>query len=337
MDSLTQIVLGASVGEAVLGKKVGNKAILWGAIAGTIPDLDVFVGRFFSEVDNLLIHRGFSHSIAFSILCAPVLAWIIHKIHKKSAATYKDWVKLAFLGLLTHPLLDCFTTWGTQLFWPFDYRVALNNIFVVDPLYTLPFLIFVVWSMFKRRDTRMRRRLNYIGLTISSLYLVFSLIAKFTAIGVFDKALSQQQISPKHYDTKPMPFSTILWTANAVTEKEVYVGYYSLLDSHENIRFERFERNLHLLDKYHIREHEDIQKLIFISKGFYALTKTKEGVQFHDLRFGIAGFNNTTLQAVFAYQIDILGSGEQRIINIYPKRFTGDLDFTPMWERMKGI
>ena len=41
MDSLTQIVLGAAVGEATLGRKVGNKALLWGAIAGTIPDLDV--------------------------------------------------------------------------------------------------------------------------------------------------------------------------------------------------------------------------------------------------------------------------------------------------------
>ena len=41
MDSLTQIVLGASVGEAALGRKVGNRAMVWGAIAGTIPDLDV--------------------------------------------------------------------------------------------------------------------------------------------------------------------------------------------------------------------------------------------------------------------------------------------------------
>jgi len=41
MDSITQIVLGAAVGDAVLGKKIGNRAMVWGAIAGTIPDLDV--------------------------------------------------------------------------------------------------------------------------------------------------------------------------------------------------------------------------------------------------------------------------------------------------------
>lgn len=41
MDSLAQIVLGATVGEAILGKKGGNKAMLYGAFAGTILDLDV--------------------------------------------------------------------------------------------------------------------------------------------------------------------------------------------------------------------------------------------------------------------------------------------------------
>ena len=68
MDSLTQIVLGASVGEATLGKKIGNKALLWGAIAGTIPDLDVFIGHYVDSVTKNEIHRGFSHSILFCVL-----------------------------------------------------------------------------------------------------------------------------------------------------------------------------------------------------------------------------------------------------------------------------
>ena len=63
MDSLTQIVLGAAVGEVVLGRKVGNKAMLWGAIAGTIPDLDVYQSLFFDSLTTNELHRGFSHSI----------------------------------------------------------------------------------------------------------------------------------------------------------------------------------------------------------------------------------------------------------------------------------
>ena len=81
MDSLTQIVLGAAVGEAVLGKKVGNKAALWGGIIATIPDLDVIPGNLIveSSIDQLLFHRGFSHSILFSVLFAFPFAWLIKK------------------------------------------------------------------------------------------------------------------------------------------------------------------------------------------------------------------------------------------------------------------
>ena len=144
MDSLTQIVLGAAVGEAVLGKKVGNKAMLYGAIAGTIPDLDVLSRYVVDTVTATEWHRGFSHSILFSVLFAPFFGWLVWKLDRKRNATWTDWSWLFFWGLFTHPILDAFTTWGTQLFWPFETRLAFQSIFVIDPLYTLPFLIFLV-------------------------------------------------------------------------------------------------------------------------------------------------------------------------------------------------
>ena len=79
MDSLTQIVLGAAVGEAVLGKKIGNKAMLYGAIAGTIPDLDVLASNYTDTVTALEMHRGFTHSILFSIIFAPIFGWLVSK------------------------------------------------------------------------------------------------------------------------------------------------------------------------------------------------------------------------------------------------------------------
>ena len=111
MDSLTQIVLGAAVGEASLGKKVGNKAMLWGAIAGTIPDLDVLVKFFTDDLSANEMHRGFSHSILFCIIAAPLLGWIIHRIYaKKEEASWKNWSMLSFWAFFTHPLLDAHTT-----------------------------------------------------------------------------------------------------------------------------------------------------------------------------------------------------------------------------------
>ncbi len=70
MDSLTQIVLGAACGEIALGKKIGNKALLSGAIGGTIPDLDVFIGKllYTNKIQAMAFHRGFMHSLLFALL-----------------------------------------------------------------------------------------------------------------------------------------------------------------------------------------------------------------------------------------------------------------------------
>ena len=75
MDSLSQIVLGAAVGEAVLGKKLGNRAMVWGAVAGTLPDMDVLGQYFLSELDNLAFHRGISHSLTATVLGSLFFGW----------------------------------------------------------------------------------------------------------------------------------------------------------------------------------------------------------------------------------------------------------------------
>jgi len=145
MDSLTQVVLGASMGEAVLGKKLGNKALLWGAIGGTIPDLDVLANPFLDVVGELSFHRSITHSLLFIVVCSPLSAWVAQKIFPNTTISRKQWITFFALTYFTHILLDCLTTWGTQLFYPFStYGVALYSIFVVDPLYTVPFLIFLI-------------------------------------------------------------------------------------------------------------------------------------------------------------------------------------------------
>jgi inner membrane protein len=301
MDSLTQIVLGAAVGEAVLGKKVGNKAMLWGAIAGTIPDLDVLFKLFLDAVTSNELHRGFSHSLLFSLLFSPLLGGFTYRLYQKKIATWKAWSQLFFWALFTHPLLDAHTTWGTQLFWPLDLRLSFKNIFVVDPLYTLPFLFFLLWAMCTTRGTVKRARRNRLGLVVSSLYMVLTLVFKVWTFQIFQKSLEEQSIAYLEIQTKPTPLNSVLWSATVATEEAYLIGYASLLDRSSNIKFVRFEKNHELLGG--LKSHSLVKRLIRLSQGWYTIEERDGKLYFNDLRFGLMGITEETSRFVFAYEL----------------------------------
>ncbi|MEO6130280.1 MAG: metal-dependent hydrolase [Saprospiraceae bacterium] len=81
MDSLTHLVLGAAIGEVVLGKKIGNRALIWGAIGETIPDFDVLGNLFLNPTGALAFHRGFTHSILFAIGAPLLFGWLVYKLY----------------------------------------------------------------------------------------------------------------------------------------------------------------------------------------------------------------------------------------------------------------
>lgn len=300
MDSLTQIVLGAGVGEAVLGKKVGNKALFYGAIAGTIPDLDVLFNYATDTITATELHRGFSHSIIFCVLTAPLFGWLVYKIERKKQVSWRSWSLLFFWSMFTHPLLDAFTTWGTQLFWPFNLRIAFNNIFVIDPLYTLPFLTCLILVMFKKKDDKTRSKINRVGLIISSSYMVITLLLKWTAFRTFEKALETQNISYNAISTRPAPLNTVLWNANVDTQDAYLIGDYSFFDTSE-ITFKRFPKNREISE--HIAKKPNVKRLINISQGWYILEEKAGLWYFNDLRFGLIPTKSGEQNFVFSYKL----------------------------------
>lgn len=335
MDSLTQIVLGASVGEAVLGKKVGNKAILWGAIAGTIPDLDVLLRYFTDEISSTQMHRGFSHSIVFAVLIAPLLGWIAKKIHfKLKDVSFKDWTKLFFWTTVTHPLLDAHTTWGTQFFWPFNYRLAYQNIFVVDPLYTLPFLMFLIIVMTLKKDNPKRSKFNTIGLSVSSTYLLLTLIFKWISFQEFKEGLENQEIEYVEIDTKPSPLNSILWSSLIETDKGYRTAYYSLFDKQEITYSKEFLKNHHLLEPY--LEQKVIKQLIDISAGWYRIEEKNGKLLFWDLRFGQMGMDVNNASFLWYYELNIEENGNVSAIKRQPEIKNFKLIFKELFNRITG-
>ena len=330
MDSLTQIVLGAAVGELVLGRKVGNKAMIYGAVAGTIPDLDVFIGNFYDTVTALEIHRGFSHSIVFSVLMAPILGYLLSRIHKQ--ASWKNWSSLVFFGLFTHPLLDCFTTWGTQLFWPLDLRIAFKSIFVIDPLYTLPFLICLIAASRYQRTSVKRRRLNRWGLIISSSYLILSLVSKGFAFDKFENALAAQNISYTELETRPSPLNILLWSANVKTSTAILIGEYSIFDS-QPIQFRAYPKQHEKIEG--LLKYENLERLTNITNGWFIISERENELYFNDLRFGLVSLDPASEKFVFSYSLSEVDN--ELIITEEPKtREDVKALFSELWTRIKG-
>jgi inner membrane protein len=300
MDSLTQIVLGAAVANQTLGKKLGNRAILYGAILGTIPDLDVLVGKFLDPLTATDIHRGFSHSTVFFLLISPILAFLIQKIEQKSQITYKQVLLGVFLCLQTHPLLDLFTTWGTQLFWPLETRFSLQSIFVIDPLYTLPFLFFLILSMCKNRNDEKRFFWNRVGLIVSTSYLFLTLVVQSIVTNKFEQQLKENNIVYQEVIVKPSPFNIILWTTNVRVENGYWIGDYSFFDT-KPIQFQFIPKQEHLLST--IENEPVVKQLKRITEGWYCVTQKEDRLLFNDLRFGIMEKSEIDMEFSFSYEI----------------------------------
>jgi len=337
MDSVTQIALGAAVGEAFLGRKVGNKAILWGGIAGLIPDLDMIAYPLLDEVERLSWHRGLSHSILFSVAFAPVLGWLIYKL-KGRAANWKEWSILSFLALFTHIVLDMFTIYGTQIFRPFSsYKVAFNSIAIVDPLYTVPLIAGVLAALFIRRSLKKRKFVNLAGLTLSTAYLLLALVFKFQVGGVVERSLAHQGIEYSRYMTGPTVLNSLLWRITVEDETGYWVGYYSLLDSSDNIELRHIPRNDSVLEP--LSNDRAVRQLLWFSDGYYVMTIAGSMVLFHDLRFGeldVAGSDYGNY--IFTWRLKIPETdGDVTIVRTSMSVENAGELMTGLWNRVKGI
>jgi inner membrane protein len=340
MDSLTQIVLGAACGEAVLGKKIGNRALLFGAIGGTIPDLDVFIGRFLysNEIQAMAFHRGFMHSLLFSFLGCFVFGWITYKLYntgkRQETSTLKNWIWLFFWAIFTHPLLDCFTPYGTQLFAPFsNYRVAFNNISVVDPFYTVPFLVCIIVTMFFKRTNTKRLLWLKAGVYISSAYMIFTIFNKFYMDAVFEKSFEKAGINFTRFSAQPTIFNNFLWYAVAETEENYHLTFYSLFDEKSTSeKILTVKKNHDLLDMNDV----NLRTLTWFSNKYYNISK-KEKVgtyKYVDLRYPMLNPEdpNTSIFNFIIYNKD----NEWDILPFDGPTPTKE-DFTKFIERLKGI
>ena len=342
VDSITQAVLGAAVGQLVLGRKLGNRALAWGAFFGTLPDLDVVVGPFLDNAANLWWHRGPSHSLLVMALAAwlfsPWLAtrWKRDKISRAHAA----WFVLAVWS--THVLIDCFTVYGTSVTWPFSgHRMGFNHLFIIDFFYTLPMLVALVWLAFLRNKKQLpkRRRLNAWGLGLSTAYAALGVLMKFNASAGFDADLARRGVDYQRRMEAPTAFNIVLWRAVVDRGDELWVGYRSVFEAREKpVRWTVYPRGTGALEG--LENMREVRRVQWFSDGWWIARRHAKGIWMADLRFGesrVWGVKEGIVDHRPAFAWDILPTADRdRLHPYYPAREHVGENLRRLVQRMAG-
>lgn len=286
MDSITQATLGAAVGEAFLGRKIGYRAAAWGMVLGTLPDLDIIINPFVDAVHQLYFHRSITHSFTFIFLASPLFGWVLHRVHKSQQVGWKPWSLFAFWIFLTHVFIDLPTTYGTQIFHPFTNRpFTTDAMFIIDPLFTVPMLIGLLAALILRRKTNLGSTLNYAGLCMAGIYLLWGHAIKSHVHGVFQESFHYQYGYFDELKTTPNGPTTFLWSGYVLKQDTIYQATYSIFDDSSDLTFERIPRNTELIEPY-INDRATTA-LLWFSRGYYSVEQPDDNlIYFYDLRFG---------------------------------------------------
>lgn len=280
MDSITQITLGSAVGVAVMGRRTKVwKAALWGAAAGTTPDLDTFV-RYANDILNMTRHRAESHAIYYLTCLSPVVALAASWVHREWHL-YLRWAVCFWLVFMTHVGIDYLTIYGTQLLQPFsDHPFGLGSIFIIDPAYTLPLLIGLMATLLSRSTHR--TRWNKIGLAISTLYLAWGVHAQQLVTKQVKQDLPNDHID--HLMVSAGPLNSILWRVVAVSPTHYYEAWVSLLDKEKRVHWNRHDRGAKLIAQH--ATNPSAASIASFSHGIYRMRETPSGIYITDLRMG---------------------------------------------------
>jgi inner membrane protein len=258
------------------------KSALWGGVAGLLPDLDVLLDHG-DPILNMIRHRAESHALLLLALWAFPMAWVVCRIHRQMPL-YGRWWWAIMLALVTHPLLDLMTIYGTQVFQPFtDEAYGLGSIFIVDPVYSLPLLWGVVAAL-RIKTVGRALAINGWALAFSTAYLVWSALGQAGVAQHARLSLQALNLPSESLLVTPTPLNTLLWRVVALDGDQFHEGFYSWLDGDRTIRFVAHPRGGALAAQN--ADHPQIQRLARFTDGFFKVHTQGDRLVVTDLRMG---------------------------------------------------
>lgn len=286
MDSLTQMALGAAVGQLVAGREVGRSAALLGAICGTLPDLDVLV-HYADPVAQMTYHRTWSHSFFWLTLVSPLM-WALARLARIWRGGGQRLLLAIWLAFVTHPLLDCFTIYGTQALLPFsDHPLSIGSMFIIDPAFTLALCAGLLAALNFPRSLRARRALAG-GLAFCTTYLLVSVVLQRAVIRDAQATWPAELGPLTQLKATPTAFNILRWRVLAINGErhcDQFVGAFSPVDP-DGWRCYAQRRDL----EARLQDHWPFERLRWFTHGWYAVTMEDERVIVTDLRMGVENF-----------------------------------------------
>jgi inner membrane protein len=287
MDSLSQLVLGGALVAAIAPPEHRRAALLAGAALGTLPDLDGLPLLLITDdpVLRMTWHRSISHSLFVLPFLATAIWWLFKRFgHGRVAQAPVRWFWAIQLALLTHPVLDAFTVYGTQLWWPLTPSPAMwSSVFIIDPLYTVWLMAACVLA-WRWRERIAAQRALVAGLTLSTAYLGWSLTAKAMVEREAERALAALGLQDAPRFSVPMPFNTLLWRVVAMTPDGYLEGEHSLVADTQPIRFRANRSDVDALNA--VRDTPAVSRLLWFNRGFMRAQERDGRLVLSDLRMG---------------------------------------------------
>ena len=328
MDSLTQMALGAALAAACVPKPDKRKAIVIGAALGTLPDLDVLID-YGNAVTNFTQHRGFSHSL-FILLPVSIALWgLLRQMYAPVRNAPIPWLCAILLVLLTHPILDAHTAYGTQLFWPMESPpIMWSTIFIIDPLYTLPLLAGAIAIGLRPAKAWANRGL-VLGIVLSTGYLAWTWVAKYHVQQQINQSFTSHSQADSFFST-PILFTSLLWRVVVLQNDGSYLeGYYSFLNPDKTIDFTHYPKNNTPFNQ--AESLPDAQRLLWFSQGFSNLRQVDDKLVISDLRMGFETsyvFNHVIARVKSADYVPMQSQ-------LLPMKFNPD-NLTFLWRQLVG-
>jgi Predicted membrane-bound metal-dependent hydrolases len=313
MDTVTHLVIGAAMGEAIGGKQLGKKVALVGAVVAVLPDLDVAVQPFLTSASAMMFHRGITHSLLFWLVVSPLLGLFAWKLFKDNNKLL--WIKVCMAAWFSHIFIDSFNSYGTALFLPFsNYRVSLGVLGVVDLIITLPLLVFTIGLIFFKMRNRWSIARWLLAYTL--VYMVIGMLFQQEVKAKAQHEFVQAGITVRSIHVRALPLSILAWQVVGETDSNFVLAHRGIAEQGE-WHFTNFSKRWELLQQY--VSNKQVMRAVRFTQGQYVVKVDGDTLWIFDLRIAPMMLDGINTKFVVSFPVIKIG-GNIVVGRAYPQR-----------------